>query len=49
MVKSGWRIEGDYLEACNCDFLCICITKWSKAGSLNSHANGHFSSFDRAA
>ncbi len=31
MAKSGWRIEGDYFEACNCDFLCICITTRSKA------------------
>ena len=21
-----WNIEGDYMETCNCDFLCPCIT-----------------------
>ncbi|MFC3615312.1 DUF1326 domain-containing protein [Lutimaribacter marinistellae] len=23
---TGWRIEGEYMETCNCDFLCPCIT-----------------------
>lgn len=23
---STWQIEGDYMETCNCDFLCPCIT-----------------------
>lgn len=23
---AGWRIEGQYMETCNCDFLCPCIT-----------------------
>lgn len=23
---SDWHIEGDYMETCNCDFLCPCIT-----------------------
>jgi hypothetical protein len=23
---AGWSIKGDYFEACNCDFLCPCIT-----------------------
>jgi hypothetical protein len=23
---AGWHIEGDYIETCNCDFLCPCIT-----------------------
>jgi hypothetical protein len=23
---SGWHIEGDYMETCNCEFLCPCIT-----------------------
>lgn len=22
----SWKIEGDYMETCNCDFLCPCIT-----------------------
>jgi hypothetical protein len=23
---AGWRIDGQYMETCNCDFLCPCIT-----------------------
>jgi hypothetical protein len=23
---ADWRIEGEYMETCNCDFLCPCIT-----------------------
>lgn len=23
---AGWRIEGQYMETCNCEFLCPCIT-----------------------
>jgi len=23
---AGWHIEGEYMETCNCDFLCPCIT-----------------------
>ena len=23
---AGWRIEGQYMETCNCDFLCPCIS-----------------------
>ena len=23
---TDWRIEGDFMETCNCDFLCPCIT-----------------------
>lgn len=23
---AGWRIEGQYMETCNCSFLCPCIT-----------------------
>ncbi len=26
MDKPKWRISGNYLETCNCDFLCPCIT-----------------------
>ena len=30
MAESNWRLEGDYFEACNCDFLCICLTTQSR-------------------
>ena len=23
---ADWHIEGEYMETCNCDFLCPCIT-----------------------
>lgn len=28
--KADWRLEGEYFEACNCDFLCVCLTTRSK-------------------
>lgn len=30
MANTEWRLEGDYFEACNCDFLCICLTTQSR-------------------
>ena len=26
MNDQDWRVEGDYFESCNCDFLCPCIS-----------------------
>lgn len=26
MAETDWRIEGEYFESCNCDFLCPCIS-----------------------
>jgi len=26
-MSTHWKIEGEYMEACSCDFLCPCITK----------------------
>lgn len=26
MTKNGWQIKGEYMETCNCEFLCPCIT-----------------------
>lgn len=26
MTKTGWKIKGEYMETCNCAFLCPCIT-----------------------
>lgn len=26
MTKSNWQITGEYMETCNCEFLCPCIT-----------------------
>jgi hypothetical protein len=26
MTETEWKVEGDYFETCNCDFLCPCIT-----------------------
>ena len=25
MVKQAWKINGEYIESCNCDYLCPCI------------------------
>jgi hypothetical protein len=25
MAKTNWEIKGDYIESCNCDYLCPCI------------------------
>ena len=26
MAQTGWRVEGEYFESCNCDFICPCPT-----------------------
>ena len=25
MTETNWRVEGEYFESCNCDFLCPCV------------------------
>lgn len=37
MATADWRLEGDYMEACNCDFLCPCITTELKAVPTEGH------------
>lgn len=31
MANPGWRISGEYFEACSCDFVCPCPTSGLKA------------------
>lgn len=31
MAETDWRLEGDYFETCNCDYLCPCITSFMQA------------------
>ncbi len=35
MAETEWRVEGDYFETCNCDFLCPCI--WSNLQAKPTH------------
>lgn len=37
MTAADWRLEGDYMEACNCDFLCPCITTGLQAVPTEGH------------
>ena len=26
-MSTAWKLDGEYMEACSCDFLCPCITQ----------------------
>ncbi len=25
MAETNWKLTGEYMESCNCDYLCPCI------------------------
>jgi hypothetical protein len=37
MTATEWRIEGTYLEACNCEAICPCRTIGGKSGGRSSY------------
>ncbi len=39
MSNVSWRINGDYFETCNCDYLCPCITSNMAAQPTKGHCN----------
>jgi hypothetical protein len=39
MDKNKWQISGNYMETCNCDFLCPCITSNLGAQPSKGHCD----------
>jgi hypothetical protein len=37
MATTSWRLEGDYFETCNCDFLCPCLPSNLAAAPTRGH------------
>jgi hypothetical protein len=37
MVATGWQISGEYMESCNCDYLCPCVYTNPQAGVTYDH------------
>ena len=37
MPKSGWEIAGQYMESCNCDYLCPCIYTNPQGEATHEH------------
>lgn len=42
MVKTSWRVSGDYFETCSCDFLCPCLPSNLAARPTQGHCNFAF-------
>lgn len=40
MAENGWRLSGEYMESCDCDYLCPCIYTNPQEGATgdNCHA-----------
>ena len=36
-MSTRWHVEGEYMEACSCDFLCPCITKNSTTPATHDY------------
>ena len=43
MAGADWQISGEYMESCNCDYLCPCIYTNPQAEVTYEHAQsaGH--------
>jgi hypothetical protein len=37
MVETSWKISGEYMETCNCDYLCPCIFTNPQAPATHEH------------
>lgn len=37
MVQKTWEISGEYMESCNCDYLCPCIFTNPQAAATHEH------------
>ncbi|HEY6420088.1 MAG TPA: DUF1326 domain-containing protein [Candidatus Binataceae bacterium] len=38
-TKTGWRIEGEYFESCNCEVLCPCLLSHAQARPTEGHCD----------
>src|SRR5690554_6568399 len=39
MDKVNWQVSGNYIETCNCDYLCPCITSNLTAQPSKGHCD----------
>src|SRR5580765_3241628 len=37
MTEPRWKLRGEFMESCNCDYLCPCIFSNSRAPVTNDH------------
>jgi hypothetical protein len=37
MAEASWKISGEYMESCNCDYLCPCIFTNPQAPATHEH------------
>ena len=37
MAETGWKISGEYMETCNCDYLCPCIFTNPQGPATHEH------------
>lgn len=37
MADAAWRVSGDYMESCNCDYLCPCIYTNPQGPATSDH------------
>ena len=37
MASKNWAISGEYIESCNCDYLCPCIYTNPQEGATEDH------------
>src|SRR5258708_36643357 len=37
MAQKTWELSGQYMESCNCDYLCPCIFTNPQAGATHEH------------
>src|SRR3546814_5416136 len=37
MAERTWRLSGEYMESCNCDYLCPCIYTNPQEGATQDH------------
>jgi hypothetical protein len=37
MPEQNWTMRGEYMESCNCDYLCPCIYTNPQAGATHDH------------
>ena len=40
MAATPWTIRGEYMESCNCDYLCPCIYTNPQGNATHEHCYG---------
>ena len=44
MAQKTWELSGDYMESCNCDYLCPCIYTNPQGPATHEHCTPSWSS-----